>query len=97
MAMADFMARVRGADAPAATNRIAHVIAVASGKGGVGKSSVAGLLAAALRRDGLQVGVLDADITDPSMPKLFGVHHLPLASGQAILPAESRTGEERVL
>lgn len=50
-----------------------HVIAVMSGKGGVGKSLVAGLLAAALRREGHSVGVLDADITGPSVPKMFGV------------------------
>jgi Mrp family chromosome partitioning ATPase len=89
---AAFMARVRGEEAPAATNRISHVIAVASGKGGVGKSSLTGLLAAALRRDGLQVGVLDADITGPSMPKMFGVHQLPLSTTQEIQPAESQTG-----
>lgn len=89
---AAFMARVRGEKVPVAANHISHVIAVASGKGGVGKSSVAGLLAAALRRDGLQVGVLDADITGPSIPKMFGVRHLPPSKTHEIRPAESRTG-----
>jgi Mrp family chromosome partitioning ATPase len=74
---AAFMARAHGADGAGATNHITHVIAVASGKGGVGKSSVAALLATALSRDGFRVGVLDADITGPSIPKMFGERHLP--------------------
>lgn len=89
---ASFMARVHGEQPPLAANHISHVIAVASGKGGVGKSSVAGMLATALRRDGLQVGILDADITGPSIPKMFGVRHLPYSRGHEIRPAESRTG-----
>ena len=52
-------------------NQVSKVIAVMSGKGGVGKSLVAGLLAAYLNRSGLSVGILDADITGPSIPKLF--------------------------
>ena len=54
-------------------NQVKQVIAVMSGKGGVGKSSVTALLAVALARRGLKVGVLDADITGPSIPKLFGL------------------------
>jgi ATP-binding protein involved in chromosome partitioning len=53
-------------------NKIKQVIAVMSGKGGVGKSSVTALLAVALAKDGYKVGILDADITGPSIPKLFG-------------------------
>ena len=74
-------------------NDVRHVIAVMSGKGGVGKSLVSGLLAVALRREGQQVGVLDADITGPSIPKMFFPEGAqPGASPLAILPAESRTG-----
>lgn len=54
-------------------NKVKKVIAVMSGKGGVGKSSVTALLASALRRRGLEVGILDADITGPSIPRLFGL------------------------
>ncbi|MBN1862566.1 MAG: P-loop NTPase, partial [Dehalococcoidales bacterium] len=58
---------------PAEINQIQKVIAVMSGKGGVGKSLVAGLIAVALRRQGREVGILDADITGPSIPKMFGI------------------------
>jgi Mrp family chromosome partitioning ATPase len=74
-------------------NNIRHVIAVVSGKGGVGKSLVTGLLALALRRAGNRVGILDADITGPSIPKMFFPHpQRPGASPVAILPVESETG-----
>jgi hybrid cluster-associated redox disulfide protein len=54
--------------------KIAHVVAIMSGKGGVGKSLVTALLALGLRRKHFRVGILDADITGPSIPKLFGLH-----------------------
>jgi hybrid cluster-associated redox disulfide protein len=54
--------------------KIAHVVPVMSGKGGVGKSLVTALLAIGLRRKHLRVGILDADITGPSIPKIFGLH-----------------------
>ena len=74
-------------------NRIKHVVAVVSGKGGVGKSSVSALLATTLNARGLKVGVLDADITGPSIPKmLLGDGHRPLASPLGILPVETASG-----
>lgn len=73
-------------------NDINHVIAVMSGKGGVGKSSVAALLAATLRRQGQRVGLLDADITGPSIPRMFGLSGAPGTTPLGILPAESSSG-----
>ena len=73
-------------------NDIGHTVAVMSGKGGVGKSSVAALLAVALRRRGSKVGVLDADITGPSIPKMFGLKDRPMVSPLGLLPAETKTG-----
>jgi ATP-binding protein involved in chromosome partitioning len=74
-------------------NRIRYAIAIMSGKGGVGKSLVSGLLAVALRRESYQVGLLDADITGPSIPKMFFPDGARLEnSPRAILPAESRLG-----
>ena len=84
-----------GKDQPplaAGHNQIARVIAVMSGKGGVGKSLVTGLLATALKRAGHRVGILDADITGPSIPKLFGVHGPLIGGDTGIEPAQSRTG-----
>lgn len=71
---------------------IKKVIAVMSGKGGVGKSSVTALLAAGLTEKGFQVGVLDADITGPSIPKLFGVTGRVATAGNIILPPASVKG-----
>ena len=73
-------------------NRIKKVVAVMSGKGGVGKSSVAAMLAVALRRKGLEVGVLDADITGPSIPKMFGLSGTPPMGPVGILPAMTSSG-----
>jgi ATP-binding protein involved in chromosome partitioning len=74
-------------------NHVQKVIAVMSGKGGVGKSLVAGLLAVYLKRAGYRVGILDADITGPSIPKMFfeerpAVNYTP----RAILPVVSKAG-----
>jgi Mrp family chromosome partitioning ATPase len=77
----------------AALNEIGHVISVMSGKGGVGKSLVSALLAIGLRRAGHQVGVLDADITGPSIPKMFFRERPQLeTSPMAFIPPQSRIG-----
>ena len=74
-------------------NQIRQVIAVMSGKGGVGKSSVTAALAVMLRRQGQKVGILDADVTGPSIPRLFGLSSGGLRAGeQGMLPASTRTG-----
>ena len=73
-------------------NHVDRVVAVMSGKGGVGKSSVAAMLATALRRQEKRVGVLDADITGPSIPKMFGLHDPPPAGPVGLLPAETESG-----
>lgn len=79
----------------AAANPKSHVkkvIAVLSGKGGVGKSTVTSLLACALRRQGKTTAILDADITGPSIPKAFGVSQCRAAGEDGILPAISAGG-----
>jgi len=75
-------------------NQINHIIAVMSGKGGVGKSLVASLAAVALNRQGNEVGILDADITGSSIPKMFGITARPSGSETGILPVISRSGIE---
>jgi Mrp family chromosome partitioning ATPase len=79
---------------PKELNQIEKIIAVMSGKGGVGKSLVAGLLATSFAREGKDVGVLDADITGPSIPKMFGLDARPSGSETGILPVLSRSGIE---
>lgn len=79
---------------PAELNQISQVTAVMSGKGGVGKSLVASLIAVALKRQGYEVGILDADITGPSIPKMFGITTRPDGSDTGILPVISRSGIE---
>ena len=71
---------------------VKKVIAVVSGKGGVGKSMVTCQLAVALRREGYRTAILDADITGPSIPKAFGIHGRAVAQGDAIVPVTTATG-----
>ena len=71
---------------------VKKVIAVMSGKGGVGKSLVTALLAVIAQRAGYKTAILDADVTGPSIPKAFGIHEGAMGNEQGILPVESRTG-----
>ena len=73
-------------------NNIKHVIGVVSGKGGVGKSLVTSTLAVLLARMGKKVGILDADITGPSIPKTFGITAKVYQNEVGIIPAETKSG-----
>ncbi len=76
-----------------ANSNVCHVIAVMSGKGGVGKSLITSLLAARVSDAGYRVGILDADITGPSIPKAFGVDSQSLHSRDNLMvPAETESG-----
>lgn len=71
---------------------IKHVYAIMSGKGGVGKSSTTASLATAMAKRGYKVGIMDADITGPSIPKAFGIHDHARGYENTLLPVESKTG-----
>ncbi len=74
------------------SSKIKKVVAVMSGKGGVGKSLVTSLLAVLASRAGYKTAILDADITGPSIPKAFGIKEKAMGNDEGILPVESRTG-----
>lgn len=73
---------------------IKKVIGIVSGKGGVGKSLVTGLTAILSQRNGFQTAILDADITGPSIPKMFGIHEKAVANELGLLPIKTKTGIE---
>ncbi len=77
---------------PNKRSEIKKVISVVSGKGGVGKSLVTSLLASELARQGLKVGILDADVTGPSIPKAFGAEGAPAPDADGINPIETPEG-----
>jgi ATP-binding protein involved in chromosome partitioning len=85
--------RVRKPKDPTADRKaltgVAHVIAVGSGKGGVGKSTVAANLAVSLAASGAKVGLLDGDIYGPNLPRMLGVHRQPSQRDGKILPVEA--------
>ena len=68
------------------------MIGVVSGKGGVGKSLVTASLARMMRAKGYNVGIMDADITGPSIPKMYGLHEMAVGTEQVILPCEAADG-----
>lgn len=78
--------------APNKKSNVKNVIAVMSGKGGVGKSTVTSLLAVAMAKKGYKVGILDADITGPSIPKAFGIREDILGTDDGMIPATSKLG-----
>ncbi len=71
---------------------VKKVYAVVSGKGGVGKSTVAAMLAVAMQKSGARTAILDADITGPSIPKAFALDHAEAMEDVGLLPALTRTG-----
>lgn len=73
-------------------SHINKVIGVVSGKGGVGKSMVTASLARMMREQGFSVGILDADITGPSIPKMYGIHEKAMGTEDGILPCEAKDG-----
>lgn len=73
-------------------SKVKKIIGVISGKGGVGKSLVSSLIASKLQKDGFRVGLLDADITGPSIPKSFGIKEKAVGEDGVIYPAISKTG-----
>ena len=73
-------------------SNVKHVIGVVSGKGGVGKSFVTSSLASMMAKAGYKVGILDADITGPSIPKMFGVKGQVMGDERGIIPMESKDG-----
>ena len=81
---------------PKDINEVGKVVAVMSGKGGVGKSLVTGLLAIALQRQGKSVGILDADVTGPSIPKMFGLSGRPMGSENGLMPIPTKSGIETI-
>ena len=73
-------------------SNIKHVIGVVSGKGGVGKSFVTSSLAVNMAKKGYKVGILDADITGPSIPKMLGVHGQVVGTEEGMIPLEAENG-----
>lgn len=79
-------------EAPNAASHIKYVIGVMSGKGGVGKSFVTASLAVAMANQGYKVGIMDADITGPSIPKMFGVSGEVIGTEEGMIPLTSENG-----
>lgn len=77
---------------PPAISSVKKVVGIVSGKGGVGKSIITSMLAVCSQREGLKTAILDADITGPSIPKVFGVKGRAQGEERGIIPAQSPSG-----
>ena len=77
-----------------AQSSVKKVIGIVSGKGGVGKSLVCALSAVFMQRRGNRTAILDADVTGPSIPNMFGIHELAMSTGEMILPQRSKMGTD---
>ena len=78
-------------------SEVKHVVGIVSGKGGVGKSLVTSMLAVLLQREGYKVGILDADITGPSIPKAFGMHNVEVYGDEnGMIPPRTKTGIDMI-
>ena len=77
---------------PKQGTRVKKVIGIVSGKGGVGKSLITSLLASAMQKRGYRCAVLDADITGPSIPRMFGITSKAMSDGDGILPEQTKEG-----
>ena len=86
LGLKDFTPKPKAPEKPGPLPGVRHVVAIASGKGGVGKSTVSANLAVALAARGLRVGLLDADVYGPSQPRMLGVSGRPSSVGNIILP-----------
>ncbi len=84
--------RVDFIEKPMDSTHVGKIIGVVSGKGGVGKSSVTSSLAVKLARKGYRTGILDADITGPSIPSIFGIKNKAQGDDKGIIPIETKTG-----
>ncbi len=79
-------------ESPHEMSHIGKTIGVVSGKGGVGKSMVTSMLSVLMRRKGYKTGILDADVTGPSIPKAFGINQKAMANEYGLLPVTTKTG-----
>ena len=80
-----------------ALSEVKHVVGIVSGKGGVGKSLVTSMLAVLLQREGYKLGILDADITGPSIPKAFGMHNVEVFGDEnGMIPPRTKTGIDMI-
>ena len=80
-----------------ALSDVKHVVGIVSGKGGVGKSLVTSMLAVLLQREGYKVGILDADITGPSIPKAFGMRNVEVFGDEnGMIPPRTKTGIDMI-